>query len=80
MCSGDTMGRSTTVAVTVGKSVASIIDLEAPIHLSNLAPVCSHCDRGVRIGSRLLDEVKRYPNGRERRQRARFCKRCGELI
>ena len=63
-----------------GVRQAGIIDLEAPIHLSNLAPVCSHCDRGVRIGSRLLDEVKRYPNGRERRQRARFCKRCGELI
>jgi large subunit ribosomal protein L24 len=63
-----------------GVRQAGVIDIEAPIHLSNLAPVCSRCDRGVRVGSRPLDEVKRYPNGRERRLRARYCKRCGELL
>jgi hypothetical protein len=32
------------------------------------------------VGARLLDETRRYPNGRERRIRARYCKRCQELI
>jgi large subunit ribosomal protein L24 len=63
-----------------GVRQAGIIDLEAPIHLSNLALVCSKCDRPTRVGSRELDEVKRYASGRERRLRARYCKRCGELI
>jgi large subunit ribosomal protein L24 len=63
-----------------GVRQAGIIDLEAPIHLSNLAPVCSKCDRPTRVGTRQLDEVKRYASGRERRVRARYCKRCGELL
>ena len=63
-----------------GVRQAGIIDLEAPIHLSNLAPVCGKCDKATRIGVRELDEVKRYPSGRERRMRARFCKHCGELL
>jgi|SRR5215207_809106 large subunit ribosomal protein L24 len=61
-----------------GVRQAGIIDLEAPIHLSNLAPVCSKCDRPTRVGTRELDEPKRYPSGRERRMRARYCKNCGE--
>ena len=63
-----------------GVRQAGIIDLEAPINLSNLALVCSKCDRPTRVGTRELDEVKRYASGRERRLRARYCKRCGELI
>ena len=63
-----------------GVRQAGIIDLEAPIHLSNLAPVCSKCDRPTRIGTRELDDVKRYASGRERRVRARYCKKCGELL
>jgi large subunit ribosomal protein L24 len=63
-----------------GVRQAGIIDLEAPIHLSNLALVCTKCDRPTRVGTRELDEVKRYASGRERRMRARYCKRCHELI
>ena len=63
-----------------GVRQAGIIDLEAPIHLSNLAVVCQKCNRPTRVGARLLDETRRYPNGRERRVRARYCKRCQELI
>jgi large subunit ribosomal protein L24 len=63
-----------------GVRQAGIIDIEAPIHLSNLALVCGKCDRPTRVGTRELDELKRYPSGRERRMRARFCKKCGELI
>ena len=63
-----------------GVRQAGIIDLEAPIHLSNLAPVCAKCDRPTRVGVRYLDEVKRYPNGRERRLKSRYCKKCHELL
>ncbi len=63
-----------------GVRQAGIIDLEAPIHLSNLMPVCPGCDRATRVGSRMLDEVKRYQSGRERRMRGRFCKKCGEVF
>ena len=63
-----------------GVRQAGIIDLEAPIHLSNLMPVCPGCDRATRVGSRLLDEVKRYPSGRERQMRGRYCKKCGEVF
>ncbi|MEX2446987.1 MAG: 50S ribosomal protein L24 [Dehalococcoidia bacterium] len=47
-----------------------IIDLEAPIQLSNLAVVCQSCDRAVRVGFRLLDDGRKV----------RFCKRCDEAI
>jgi large subunit ribosomal protein L24 len=63
-----------------GVRQAGIIDLEAPVHLSNLAVVCGKCNRPTRIGIRELDEVKRYPSGRERQVRARFCKKCHELL
>ena len=63
-----------------GVRQAGIIDLEAPIHLSNLAVVCSKCDSATRVGTRELSEIKRYSSGRERRMRARFCKKCNELI
>lgn len=48
---------------------AGIIDLEAPIQLSNLQLVCGKCDKPTRIGFRILDDGSR----------ARFCKKCGEL-
>lgn len=63
-----------------GVRQAGIIDLEAPIHLSNLALVCGKCDQRTRVGTRELAEVKRYPSGRERVMRARYCKKCNELI
>ena len=63
-----------------GVRQAGIIDLEAPVHLSNLAPVCPKCDSATRVGRRVLDETKRYPSGRERQVRARFCKHCGEIF
>src|SRR5438067_12286814 len=63
-----------------GVRQAGIIDLEAPIHLSNLMLVCTKCNQPARVGTRELDELKRYPSGRERRVLARFCKKCHELI
>ena len=48
---------------------AGIIDMEAPIQLSNLALVCSKCGKPSKVGTRLLDDGTK----------ARFCKTCGEL-
>ncbi|MDA0352468.1 MAG: 50S ribosomal protein L24 [Chloroflexi bacterium] len=47
-----------------------IIEMEAPIHASNLALVCTNCDRATRVGFRSLDDGRKV----------RFCKRCNEAI
>jgi large subunit ribosomal protein L24 len=49
---------------------AGIVDIEAPLAISNVAVVCTKCDRPTRIGTRLLDDGTK----------ARYCKKCGELI
>jgi large subunit ribosomal protein L24 len=49
---------------------AGIVDMEAPLDISNVAVVCTKCDRPTRVGVRMLDDGSR----------ARFCKKCGELI
>lgn len=47
---------------------AGIIEMEAPIHWSNVAVVCPDCDRPTRVGFRFrADGVK-----------VRYCKRCDE--
>ena len=47
---------------------AGIIEMEAPLHWSNVAVVCSDCDRSTRVGfRRRADGVK-----------VRYCKRCNE--
>ena len=47
-----------------------LVDVESPIHLSNLQVVCPSCDRPTRIGFRLLDGG----------QKVRYCKRCDEAV
>lgn len=49
---------------------SGIIDLEAPLHVSNVQLVCPSCDRAVRVGFRVLDEGRK----------TRVCKRCGDAI
>jgi large subunit ribosomal protein L24 len=49
---------------------AGIIDIEAPVQLSNLALICSKCRQPTRVGVRVLEDGRR----------ARYCKKCGELI
>ena len=51
-------------------SRGGIVDMEAPLHVSNLAPVCEKCDRPARIGFRVLEDQKKV----------RACKRCGEIL
>jgi large subunit ribosomal protein L24 len=53
------------VRTQVGK-----IQREAPIHLSNVAPVCKSCDRWTRVGFQVTAEGRKV----------RVCKRCGEVM
>ena len=43
-----------------------IVEIPAPIHLSNLLLYCKNCDRGVRFGVKILEDGTKV----------RVCKRC----
>lgn len=49
---------------------AGIIDLEAPLQVSNVMLLCPKCNRPTRIGHQALEDGTT----------GRACKRCGELI
>lgn len=51
------------------RTQTGIIELEAPLHISDVALVCSHCDEWARVGFTSADGIK-----------VRMCKRCGEII
>lgn len=51
-------------------SQGGIVEMEAPLHLSNLGLVCDKCDRGVRVGHKRLEDDSKV----------RCCKRCGEVL
>ncbi len=53
-----------------GVTEGGIIQTEAPIHLSNLMPVCPSCDQGVRVNYVFTEEG-------DRRSKVRECKKCG---
>jgi large subunit ribosomal protein L24 len=52
------------------RTQTGIIEREAPLHLSNVALVCRHCDQPTRVGFQIL------PDG----HKVRVCKKCGEII
>ena len=49
---------------------AGIIELEAPLNVSNMLLVCGKCNRPVRVGFRFLDDGRK----------ARICRSCHEII
>jgi large subunit ribosomal protein L24 len=49
---------------------AGIIDLEAPLHISNVMLLCAKCNKPGRIG------YKRLEDGRK----VRFCRTCNEVV
>lgn len=49
---------------------AGIIELEAPVHVSNVMLICNKCNKPARIGYRLLEDGKK----------ARYCRKCSEII
>jgi len=48
-----------------GAQEGGIITEEAPIHISNVMPICDSCDQPSRVGSRIVDGA-----------RVRVCRRC----
>jgi large subunit ribosomal protein L24 len=56
---------------TKGKTrQAGIIELEAPINVSNVMIICNKCNKPARVGYRVLDSG----------QKARYCRSCSEII
>ncbi len=51
------------------RTQTGIIDVEAPIHISNVMLVCPNCDEAVRVGFKFEDDKK-----------MRVCKRCDTNI
>ena len=47
-----------------------IIEKEAPLHISNVKIICTKCNSPVRVGQKILEDGGK----------ARYCKKCGELI
>ncbi|NIS69505.1 MAG: 50S ribosomal protein L24 [Proteobacteria bacterium] len=47
-----------------------IIEMEAPLQLSNLMLICESCNKPVRAGHKILEDGKR----------SRYCRKCGEMI
>lgn len=47
-----------------------IVEKEAPIHISNLMLYCPECDRGVRVGIKILGDGSKV----------RTCKKCGAIF
>jgi large subunit ribosomal protein L24 len=47
-----------------------IIEKEMPINISNIMYYCKKCDKGVRLGVKVLESG----------QKTRFCRSCGETI
>ncbi|MDA8334443.1 MAG: 50S ribosomal protein L24 [Peptococcaceae bacterium] len=47
-----------------------IVEMEAPVHSSNVMLMCGKCNQPTRVGRRFLDDGTKE----------RFCKRCGESI
>ena len=52
-----------------GGQEGGIIETEAPIHLSNVQPICPSCDEPTRVGFV-------YEAEGDRRSKVRSCKRC----
>jgi len=49
---------------------AGIIDLEAPIHISNLMLMCGKCNQPTRVGFTFLEDGRKV----------RICRKCKEVI
>jgi large subunit ribosomal protein L24 len=49
---------------------AGIIELEAPLDVSNVMLVCNKCNKPTRVGFRFLDDGRK----------ARICRSCYEII
>jgi large subunit ribosomal protein L24 len=51
-----------------GAQEGGIIETEAPVHVSNVMPICPACGKATRVGFRIDDG--------DRRSKVRACKKC----
>ena len=49
---------------------SAIIEMEAPLHVSNVKVVCTSCNQAVRVGFKFLEDGRKV----------RTCKNCNEAI
>jgi large subunit ribosomal protein L24 len=49
---------------------STIVDIEAPLHISNVQVVCPSCTKAVRVGFTHLEDGRKV----------RVCRACGEAI
>lgn len=54
-----------------------IVEVEMPIHISNLQIFCKNCAKPARVGIKIEGELSK---GKKNKNKARFCKRCKEVI
>jgi len=47
-----------------------MLQIEAPLHSSNLMVICAKCGKPTRVGRRILDDGSK----------ARVCKKCSEIM
>lgn len=47
-----------------------IVEKEKPIHISNVMYLCPKCNKGVRLGVKVLQDGTKQ----------RYCKSCGEIV
>ena len=47
-----------------------IVEMEGPIHVSNVMLLCDKCNRPARVGSRFLQDGRKV----------RICRHCGEVV
>jgi large subunit ribosomal protein L24 len=54
---------------TAPNMAGEVVEISAPIHISNVMLVCPHCDEATRVGFKTVDAKK-----------VRYCKRCDANI
>jgi len=52
------------------KGKGGIIEKEGPINITNVSYYCNKCEKGVRLGHKILEEGRKV----------RICKKCQEII
>ncbi|HOF04741.1 MAG TPA: 50S ribosomal protein L24 [Syntrophales bacterium] len=52
------------------KGKGGIVEKEGPINITNVSYFCSKCEKGVRLGHKILEEGKKV----------RICRKCQEII
>ena len=52
------------------KGKGGILEKEGPIHISNVMLLCNKCEKGVRVGHKVLEDGKKV----------RVCTKCHEIL